>query len=344
MSNTPFVSVVIPTKDMSYYLLFENLPAFTRQTYPDFEVIVLPNEHSQYDLELLKKYKWLRIIPTGTITRPAMKRDIGVKNAQGEIIAFIDDDAYPQKNWLKKAVQRFSEGNAAAVCGPGMLPEKTNAWEKIFDEVLKTWVGSGGYSYRFIKGRRRKVDDYPSMNFLIRKEIFQRLGGFNNDYWPGEDSKLCNDLVHKENEEILYDPHVAIYHHRRTALKPYLKQHANYGFHRGAFFAHGDANSRRFGYLVPSLFVIYLMFLAVDFALAPHLGIPVWYLQLIALPAVAYGLFLMYLSVKSLVNTGSVKVALGSPLTLFLMHTVYGIMFVKGTVTGYTKKEKIYGR
>jgi len=61
------VSVIIPIKQLTYYLIFENLPAFEKQTYNNFEVIVLPNEHAQYDLTLLRKYKWLKIIPTGKI-------------------------------------------------------------------------------------------------------------------------------------------------------------------------------------------------------------------------------------------------------------------------------------
>jgi len=77
----PFISVVIPVRSLSYFLLFENLPNMDLQTFKNFEVIVLPNEHSTYDLTLMNKYSWLRIIPTGSITRPAQKRDIGVKNA-----------------------------------------------------------------------------------------------------------------------------------------------------------------------------------------------------------------------------------------------------------------------
>ena len=93
--------------------MFENIPEFENQTYKKFEVIVLPNEHAQYDLTLLKKYKWLKIIPTGKITKPAEKRNIGVKEAKGNIIAFIDDDAYPGNDWLEQAVISFKKSNNA---------------------------------------------------------------------------------------------------------------------------------------------------------------------------------------------------------------------------------------
>ncbi len=48
----------------------------------------------------------ITIIPTGPVG-PPLKRDIGAKKAKGEIIAFIDDDAYPRKDWLINAVKNF---------------------------------------------------------------------------------------------------------------------------------------------------------------------------------------------------------------------------------------------
>lgn len=329
----PAVSVIIPIKELSYYLLFENLPALDKQTWKNFEVIVLPNQLSQYDFTLLKKYRWLRIIPTGKITRPAKKRDIGVKYAKGKIIAFIDDDAYPTDDWLEKAVEVLKHRQPAAICGPGILPPEAGFWETVFDEVLKTWVGSGGLSFRFIKQKKRYVDDYPSMNFLIRKHIFKKLGGFNSNYWPGEDSKLCEDLVYKQGKTILYTPAVSIYHHRRKNLKDFLKQHANYGFHRGAFFSHGDRNSRRFSYLIPTIFVLYLLLFPFYFLLSA----PIFYF-----PLVIYFFLMLYVFLRSLINTRNLLISFTSPLVLFLTHLTYGIMFVKGVVKGLKTKTNIY--
>lgn len=340
--HQPLVSIIIPTIDINDYILHENLPAFTKQTYKKFEVIILPNQSSSKDIELTQKYNWLRIIPTEKITRPALKRDIGVKEAKGEIIAFIDDDAYPTPEWLSKAVPIFSKEKIEAVCGPGILPKNSSFWEKVFDEVLKTPVGSGGYSFRFVPKKRKYVDDYPSMNFLIKKSVFNELGGFNSDYWPGEDSKLCNDLVHKNHGKILYDPDVVIYHHRRETLKGYLKQHANYGFHRGAFFAHGDKNSKKLSYLLPSGLVIYLIsltFLLIVLNLFPLLTNP---LYIVSIPLVFYIIGLSFTLASSFANEKSLKISFSVPLTIFLTHFLYGIMFVKGFIKGSKHIKNIY--
>lgn len=342
-SKTPFVSVIIPVRQHSYLLLHENLPEMAKQTYKKFEVIVLPNEQAQYDMLLLEKYRWLRIVPTGKITRPAEKRDIGVKNAKGEIIAFIDDDAYPDPHWLEEAVNLFNKKKATVICGPGILPDKTNIWEKIFDEVLKNPIGSGGYGYRFAARPARYVDDYPSMNFLISKKIFQKLGGFNSDYWPGEDSKLCNDILTKEKGTLYYTPGVLVYHHRRGDLRGYLKQHASYGFHRGAFFAHGDKNSRNLAYLVPTFFVLYLA-VSLLFLIAYLLHLVSYTVLTIALlPIYLYGILVCYLVLTATVNTKNPVIGLGTGVMLITTHLVYGVMFVKGIRKGLDKNKSIYG-
>ena len=341
--RNPIVSVIIPVRSLSYYLLFENLPEMDKQNFKNFEVIVLPNEHTTYDLTLMKQYSWLRVIPTGSVTRPAQKRDIGVKNARGKIIAFIDDDAYPDPNWLTNAVKLFERGSFLALCGPGILPEQTSIWEKIFDSVLTSSFGSGKYSYRFTPLKKRFVIDFPSMNFFISKKTFETIGGFNSDYWPGEDSKLCNDIIVKQKGKILYHPDVLVYHHKRTEPIGFLKQHGQYGFHRGAFFSHGDSNSRELSYLAPLLLVLYLGAVPIIYTLLWLSGISGFFVYVL-IPLMLYGLLLGVIFIQSLLKSRNVFIALGASIMLALTHIYYGINFIKGLKKGMNKNDSIYGK
>ncbi|MCR4329297.1 MAG: glycosyltransferase [Candidatus Roizmanbacteria bacterium] len=328
------ISIIIPVREINDYVTNENLPAFVHQTYKNFEVIVLPNELRKEDKALLTKYPFLRIIPTGNITRPALKRDIGAKHANGTILAFIDDDAYPKSDWLKHAETLFTKKDVSCVCGPGVLPKNTNIWEKVFDEILVSPVGSGGYGYRFTPKETRFVDDYPSMNFLITKKLFTRIGGFNNNFWPGEDSKLCNDIVYKEHEKILYSPNVIIYHHRRNSLVPYLRQHMQYGYHRGAFIAVGDKNSLKINYFLPLFFLLYCLSLLV---LLP------FFTPLYFAPLIAYLLLSVVIAVRAFLKYKNIFYIVAIPSVLFLTHMLYGMSFLKGLVVGFIKRDKIYG-
>lgn len=337
----PKISVIIPVKEIGAYSIDEGLPGLNRLDYPYFEVLLLPNTASPRDIKLQKKYPWLRIIPTDDITRPAQKRNIGARASKGDIIAFIDDDAYPSPKWLKKAASLFQEKKVEAVCGPGVLPEKTNEWEQIFDLLLKSPIGSGGYAYRFTPEKERYVDDYPSMNLLIKKKTFLDLGGFDNDYWPGEDSKLCEDLVYKKNGKIFYHPDVLIYHHRRDNLKGFLKQHSQYGYHRGAFFAHGDKNSQRIAYLIPTLFVLYLLGLGAVYILISPIASMILF-PLLTIPLKLYIIGVIIQGVFFSIATQNISVSILAAMALVMTHITYGIFFIKGFIVGWQKKDRIY--
>jgi len=120
VKKNPLVSVIIPCKAVGDYLRKETIPALTRQSYKNFEVMILPDRPAK------EKFPKTKIISTWPKLGPADKKDIGVKSARGSLIAFIDDDAYPDENWLKNAVKYFRNEKIAAVCGPGITPWSGN--------------------------------------------------------------------------------------------------------------------------------------------------------------------------------------------------------------------------
>ena len=72
-------------------------------------------------------------------------------------MAFIDDDAYPDKNWLKNAVLHFKNDNITAVCGPGVTPDSDDVFQKAGGFVNSLWFGSGGAgTYRFVPQKKRR--------------------------------------------------------------------------------------------------------------------------------------------------------------------------------------------
>ena len=104
LKKKPLVSVVIACPGPSA-MLGECLQALSRQTYREFEVLVLPDE--AFDHGAAKLGDAVTVIPTGKV-RPAEKRNTGIAAAKGSIVAFIDDDAYPDARWLENAVKYFT--------------------------------------------------------------------------------------------------------------------------------------------------------------------------------------------------------------------------------------------
>lgn len=328
MSKSLNVSVVIPVKEVNDYLRNETIPTILKQTYRDFEIIVLPDRPSQ------EKFSKTKIIPTWPETGPADKRDLGAKKAKGEILAFLDDDSYPDKNWLKNAVKIFQSvwqsqtslcEAISAVCGPTLTPPNDNLRQKASGYVWSTRLGSGGAgTYRCAVGKRREVDDYPSVNLLVRKKDFWVMGGFDSHFWPGEDTKLCHDLVYKLGKKIIYDPQVLVYHHRREVFGPHLAQIARYAIHRGHFARILPRTSLRAGYLIPTLF--FLGLITGFFLSFAH---PIFRLAYINVLGV-YLILLLSTALRIFFKEKNLALALLIIPSIFITHVVYGILFIKG--------------
>ena len=263
----------------------------------------------------------IHIIPTGPVN-PAQKRDEALNYAKGEILAFIDDDAYPRKDWLKNAVNNFADPFVAAVGGPAITPGSDNARQKASGLVYSSFLVSGEYVYRYLPKKRIEVDDCPSCNFLIRRSVMQELGGFNTNFWPGEDTKLCLDITKKLGRKIIYDPSVLVYHHRRPLFMPHAKQVVNYALHRGYFVKRYPETSLRLPYFIPTLFFlsiitggIFSVFL-VPIRIIYLLGLILYFSLVFAFSVSKELRFIPY------VSSG-----------IILTHITYGLYFLKGLLS-----------
>jgi len=271
--------------------------------------------------------KRVRIIPTGDIT-PPKKRDIGIKEARGEVIAFLDDDAYPPQGWLKNALRNFQDPQVAAVGGPAVTPASDTILQKASGAVYASRLVSASFVYRYLPKKRREVEDYPSCNLIVRRSVLEELGGFNTDFWPGEDTKLCLDITKKLGKKIIYDPGVLVYHHRRSFGLQHFRQVANYALHRGYFVKRHPQTSFKFSYFVPSLFTAALIFGgAASFFSAP---LRIAYLcgLLLYIAAVFGASILKGLTLFPFVFFG-----------IIFTHLAYGIWFLKGLFSARLKEE-----
>ncbi len=246
--HTPRISVIIAVKGDNPYLR-QSVTTTLQQDYPNFEIIVLPDEPiSGYD-------ERVRIVPSGP-ELPAVKRNIGAHAATGEILALLDDDAYPYGNWLREMAANFANPEIGAVGGPGVTPPEDGFWQQISGAVYSSYAASGVYRYRYVYDRRRDVDDYPTCNLAVRTHIFHAAKGFQTNYWPGEDTELCLTITKKLRTRIVYDPLVEVLHHRRSLWRGHFKQVTQYALHRGFFVKKFPETSRRLGYFMPTLFTL----------------------------------------------------------------------------------------
>jgi len=321
-------SFIVPVKAINDYIR-ESIPKILEIKREDYEIIIYPDEIDQNFSALYTKQ-----IAT-THVGPAVKRSRAISEASGDILVFIDDDAYPTPNFLDILDSDFKDEKIKAVGGPALTPANDSFWQKVSGAVFLSPL-SGGCPERYIPlGRKRMVTDWPSVNFSIRKETFAELKGFDSEFWPGEDTKLCLDLIKKYPASILYDPELIAYHHRRAGLKKHLKQISGYGLHRGFFAKKYPETSFKLKYFIPSAFLIFVV-----------LGAALSFYNRVILDLYLIGWLLYLLAlIKALLDISkhekNILVALNAIYYIFLTHLFYGANFLKGFIFTKNLKSKL---
>jgi len=343
MTNNPLVSIIIIYEEWGPFSE-ESLPYYSRLNYPNYEVFAFSTEKTPKKIQT--KYPKIKFIYDKKLKNmPAERRDLAMKYANGEFFAFIDDDAFPSKDWLRNATKNFRNENVVAVGGPGITPKSANVFEKTSGWISASTLGGFGTTFRFIPQKKRYVDDYPSMNLIVRAEDFKKVGGFDSDFYPGEDTKLCLDLTKNLKKKIVYDPLVIVYHHKRPLFKKHLTQNGRYGLHRGHFARILPQTSRRLFYFIPSLFFLGFIggFLVMLFNLTSLATKFTFTLENIFLSIMGlYMIFSVLSAIWVLQKSKNIIIALLFLPGVLSTHLWYGLRFIEG----YLKNEMrdTYGR
>jgi len=323
----------------------EGIGCILGMSYTDFEILLLVSQPSS------ETFPKTRIIVRPDLAgNPALRRDLVITEALGEFVAFLDDDAYPSPSWLEKALPHFSDLKVAAVGGPGVTPPKDDWKRQVSGWVHISPVGAGSFSFRTkADNKARQVDDFPSMNLIVRKSDFALIGGFDSNFWPGEDTKLCLDLTYKLNKKIIYEPGALVYHHRRPIFKAHLIQVGRYGVHRGYFAKVLPKTSRRLMYFLPSILLLTLSVGGVFSVVSNFYNCRLLIFNCrVFLPT--YFLFLISYSMLLFVNglwvwraSKSFKIGFWSVPAVALTHLWYGFQFLRGLFSKSLKKYTNYG-
>lgn len=201
----------------------------------------------------------LTFISSGPVNNAAKKNLAARMSPEADILAFIDQDSIPDIDWLRNAVPYFEDPSLAAVCGPALTPDEGSRRQRAGSLVFSSFMVSGPTNYRFTRHAMRKVDDYPSFNFLVRRSDFLEAGGYPEEYTPGEDTVLCLKLTREMGRDIEYVPNVFLFQHKDRLFLPHLRNVYRYARNRGVFARRFPETSMRLQYFVPSALLAFLV-------------------------------------------------------------------------------------
>lgn len=226
----PFFSVIIPAYGRSQ-LLVQCLVALAQQEYPKdrFEVIVVDDGSPQSLAPTVEKFQsdmrlhYHRQPNLG----PAIARNAGAKMAQGQYLAFTDDDCAPTPGWLSFLAEGLDKKPQAMVGGHTKNALPRNPFS-ITSQLLIDFL------YRYYNQTESRALFFTSNNFAIAADLFWQVGGF-DETMPlaaGEDRELCDRWL-DHGFEMIYWPRAVIFHEHNLQLFSFWRQHFNYG--RGAW-------------------------------------------------------------------------------------------------------------
>ncbi|HET9720759.1 MAG TPA: glycosyltransferase [Solirubrobacteraceae bacterium] len=214
----PRVSVLVCTYNGAGTLP-ETCAALTRLEYPDFEVIVVDDGSTDESAAIAAAHGFSVISTENRGLSSA--RNTALSAATGEIVAYVDDDAMPEPNWLSHLVEAFVREGFAAVGGPN-LPVPGDGM--VADAVA---IGPGNPVHVLISDR--EAEHIPGCNAAFRADALRDIGGFDPRFRSaGDDVDVCWRLQ-DAGGRIGYAAGAVVWHHRRRTVRTYLTQQRGYG-------------------------------------------------------------------------------------------------------------------
>jgi GT2 family glycosyltransferase len=250
----PPASVVVPTMFGRPDSLAACVASLSRMDYPDFEVLVVDNRPRPDESD------WARVLAVPGVRvlaqpRPGTSaaRNLGARNARGEIVAFTDDDVTVDRGWLRALAERFlAEPDVDCVTGLVLPAELETPAQVLFER------SGGGPQRRYRPATFRTGDDPFAVtdrwaadpvkpasiyalgpfgagcNLAMRASALRGTGGFDEAVGPGTPTRAGEDLLLllrllASGRALAVEPGAFVFHRHRRAEVELRRQMYGYG-------------------------------------------------------------------------------------------------------------------
>lgn len=195
--------------------LEECLKSLLNQSYENYEVIVVSSNKkvepivSQFQFTFIYSH----------ISNVSYQKNLGIDNSSGEIIAFIDDDAVANKEWLKYLVENFKEEKIG--CVGGKISVKINSDIPPILKNLPTEIFKGFLGETLLKYDKVTEIDKPLLwgsNISFRRDVLREVGKFDVQLGRTPTNLLCGEEIELERRilkagyKLIYEPRAEVIH------------------------------------------------------------------------------------------------------------------------------------
>lgn len=207
---SPQISVIIVAYN-SKLALIDCLNSLQNQTFSEFEIIIIDNGKNEPILKMIKQFK-ARYFKLRENYGPSLARNIGISQAQAELVCFLDDDAIAKNDFVENHYLALTTKDCFGARGR-VLPKSdclynflSSAYD-LGDQIIPSYIDIEG-------------------NASFRKQILNQVGGFNPKIFSGEGAELSYRIVENFGypEKLLYWPGAVIYHNYSNNLAKIVRK------------------------------------------------------------------------------------------------------------------------
>jgi glycosyltransferase involved in cell wall biosynthesis len=216
-STAPSISVIVTAFTFDRIDSIEEIvESMRRQTVAPAETLLVIDYAPELEAECRRRWPDVRVIPNAAERGSCGGRNTGVAESTGDVVAFLDDDAIPNHEWIERLGTDLADPGVIGVAG-GVNPrwlDKRPAWfPPEFDWVV-------GCMHSGMPKEREPVRNAIAANMAIRREEMLAVGGLRKEFSRieknaagGEETDLCIRLTERWPERmILFDPAPAVEH------------------------------------------------------------------------------------------------------------------------------------
>jgi glycosyltransferase involved in cell wall biosynthesis len=321
-----FFSIIIPLYNRPQEI-DELLYTLTRQTYLQFEVLVIEDGSSNDAKHIVDKY--VNLLDLKYFVKPnsgqGFSRNFGFEKAKGDYFVIFDSDCLIPANYLEIVSDYLYEHKLDAFGGPDAAHDSFTPVQKAISYAMTSPFTTGG-----IRGNKKHIGQFHprSFNMGLSREVWEKVGGFILTRL-GEDIEY-SIRIHEAGFKIGLIPDAKVYHKRRTSFIQFYKQLHFFGRARINVYKHFPGELKLIHFF-PAVFTC---------GLITAILINIFYWPLAFVCNFLILVYFMLIFFHSWQVNKSLKVAFLSIIAAFIQLTAYGLGFMQDFIKRVVFKQR----
>jgi glycosyltransferase involved in cell wall biosynthesis len=197
----------------------ECLRSLTGLDYPNYEVLVVDDGSTDATAQIARRFP-IRLLPRDRLGLSGA-RNVGLQQAEGEFVAYIDADAQADQDWLTYLALALEAPGTAGAGGPNPVPTD--------DPPVAQCVARAPGGPIHVLFDDERAEHVPGCNMAFWRECLLEIGGFDPIYRAaGDDVDVCWKLLDR-GYNIRFHPSALVWHRRRDSVRAFWRQQLGYG-------------------------------------------------------------------------------------------------------------------